>query len=422
MTTPFDRFRLDATYRRTGPSDGLRSIILGGSPFTVFRLSEGGVRVAERIEAQLPLPDGHAALTNRLLAAGAIHPLPPDGPGPYTAADVTVVMPTLDRDVTVDHDGPMVVVDDGSSRRIDVPAGATVLRHDHPHGPGAARQAGLALVRTPLVAFVDTDVSVPAGWLDGLLWLFANPAVGLVAPRVRSAPGSSLLARYERDRSPLDLGAEPARIAAGTRVSYVPAAAIVCRMDALRSIGGFDTRLRFGEDVDLVWRLTDAGWSCRYEPDVVVEHQSRPTWQAWVRQRRDYASSTRPLAARHPGMLAPVRINRWSAGVWALVGLRRPFAAAALTAVSVAGMWRKVPGLPRGDGAALVVRGHLGAGQQLASAVRRAWLPGAVVLSMCSRRARRLTLLALLEPLLHWRPRRGVTPLVIIADDLASHR
>jgi hypothetical protein len=90
--------------------------------------------------------------------------------------------------------------------------------------------------------------------------------------------------------------------------------------------------------------------------------------------------------------------------------------------MSVAGMWRKVPGLPRGDCAALVLHGHLGAGQQLAGAVRRAWLPGAVVLSTFSRRARRLTLLALLEPLLHWRPGRGITPLVTIADDLASHR
>ena len=30
-------------------------------------------------------------------------------------------------------------------------------------------------------------------------------------------------------------------------------------LDALRSIGGFDTTLRYGEDVDLVWRLTEAG-------------------------------------------------------------------------------------------------------------------------------------------------------------------
>ena len=35
--------------------------------------------------------------------------------------------------------------------------------------------------------------------------------------------------------------------AAGTRVSYVPAAAIVVRTDALRAIGGFDECLRHNE-------------------------------------------------------------------------------------------------------------------------------------------------------------------------------
>ena len=78
------------------------------------------------------------------------------------------------------------------------------------------------------------------------------------------------VARYDAEHSPLDLGPEPARVRAGTRVSYVPAAAIVCRVDAIREIGGFDEALRFGEDVDLVWRLDAAGWRCRYEPVATV--------------------------------------------------------------------------------------------------------------------------------------------------------
>ena len=100
--------------------------------------------------------------------------------------------------------------------------------------------AGLATVTTPLVAFVDSDVVLPDGWLDELLPHFDDPRVGLVAPRIRSTPGTSVLERYEAQRSPLDLGPEPARIRAGTRVSYVPAAAIVVRVDAIREVGGFD--------------------------------------------------------------------------------------------------------------------------------------------------------------------------------------
>src|SRR4029079_460923 len=115
-------------------------------------------------------------------------------------------------------------------------------------GPAAARNAGLAKVDTPLVAFLDTDVEAADGWLEPLLGYFDDPRVALVAPRVRSTPRSGHLAMYESARSPLDLGDEAARVAAGTRVSYVPAAALVVRTEALRAIGGFDETLRVGED------------------------------------------------------------------------------------------------------------------------------------------------------------------------------
>ena len=76
---------------------------------------------------------------------------------------------------------------------------------------------------TPLVAFVDTDVDVDDGWLEALIPHFADPRVALVAPRVMSSDGeSSTIAGYELSRSPLDLGSEPGRIAAGSRISYVP--------------------------------------------------------------------------------------------------------------------------------------------------------------------------------------------------------
>ncbi len=182
------------------------------------------------------------------------------------------------------------------------------------------RNVGLQRVTTPLVAFVDSDVQCPDGWLAPLLAHFADPR-SPSSPRVVAAgtSGRTLLGDYERSNGPLDLGDEPARIDAGTRVSYVPAAAIVCRVDAVRSIGGFDPTLRFGEDVDLVWRLREAGWRCRYEPASEVGHEPRATLREWTRQRIGYGSSAAPLAARHPDALAPLRMSGWSAGVWALV-------------------------------------------------------------------------------------------------------
>ena len=263
-----------------------------------------------------------------------------------------------------------------------------MLRHDTNRGPGPARNTGLAQVTTPLVAFLDTDVFTPEGWLAALLTHFADDRVALVAPRVASAPGGSWLARYEQRHSPLDLGDEPARIVAGTRVSYVPAAALLCRVSALRDIGGFDDSLRLGEDVDLVWRLARAGHRCRYEPASVVQHQPRPTFAALLRQRFGYGHSAALLAKRHPGALAPVRMSGWSALSWVLIAARRPILGIGVAVATTVALQRKLHDVPPTESARLAGLGHIAAGRQLAEATVRVWWPFALVAAATCRRAR----------------------------------
>jgi mycofactocin system glycosyltransferase len=206
--------------------------------------------------------------------------------------------------------------------------------------------------------------------------------------------GTGVLARYEQMRSPLDLGPAPARVAPTTRVAYVPAAVLVCRTEALRAVGGFDTALRYGEDVDLVWRLHEAGWRCRYEPAVQARHDTRRTLGAWLAQRYRYGTSAAPLAARHPGALAPVRMSGWSAAAWipTLCGL--PVVGALVAAGTTVALVRKLRTVPARECVRLAGLGHLYAGRLLAGALTRAWWPLAVVAALCSRRARRTLLVA----------------------------
>jgi mycofactocin glycosyltransferase len=422
------RFALDPSCRI---DDGGR-VLIGGSPLTLFRLSAAGAGVVEAIRSGRAPVTGHEQLTDRLVEAGAAHPRPEPGSGP-ASTDVTLVIPARDPPparlaALVQHTraGAAIIVDDASTRPIDDIAGATVIRFARNRGPGAARQAGVALVTTPYVAFLDADTTPPLGWLDALLPHFADDRVALVAPRVRSTPGHGVLARYERWRSPLDLGSGPARVRAGTRISYVPAAAVVVRVAAFSAVGGFDPTLRFGEDVDLVWRLDAAGWRVRYEPDATVLHDPRPGFGAWLRQRFSYGSSAAPLARRHPGALAPARLNRWSAAAWGaavvspMVGITIAGATTALLARKLAAVrhpWRiagRLAGL-----------GHLFAGRILATALVRAWLPFALVAMVVSRRARWLTGIAVIAPpVVTWaRARPGIDPVravgLHIADDLA---
>ncbi|MEI8240613.1 MAG: glycosyltransferase family 2 protein, partial [Actinomycetota bacterium] len=228
---------------------------------------------------------------------------------------------------------------------------------------------------------------------------------------------------YEQRHSPLDLGTEPARVVSGTRVSYVPAAAIVCRVDALRAIDGFDASMRVGEDVDLAWRLVDAGHRCRYEPLSTVHHRARPTWGALLRQRVGYGRSAAPLSQAHTGALAPARLSGWSLAVWMLVIARRPFSAVALATATGVALQRKLRHLPPGEIARLVALGHLGAGRQLAEATRRVWWPLAIP-ALCWRRTRRAVMLAFIAPALAEAVRtRTAQPLLDwplrVADDAA---
>ena len=373
------RYVLDASVQTWNNAEG-GMVMVGGSPLKLFRLTPAGARTVEALGSGRPADD--SPLVERLLDAGAIHPVA-DDPGPWSPGDVTVVVPTLGEPRHVPPGA--LVVDDGSRPPVD---GAT-LRLDRNRGPGAARNAGLAATTTALVAFVDADVELPDGWLEPLLHHFADPRVAVVAPRVVTAPRPGAISAYESRHGPLDMGPEAGRVRAGTRVSYLPAAVLVCRVEAIREVGGFDEAMRFGEDVDLVWRLDDAGWRCRYDPRSVIEHEPRPDWRSWVAQRVGYGSSAGPLAMRHPGKLAPLRLSGWSLAAWCLTIGGRPLIGAVVGGGSAAALIPKLPDVPPGDAFRLAARGNARAGESIATAVRRTWFPIVAVLALRSKIARR---------------------------------
>lgn len=370
--------------------------ILGGSPTTYLRLTDAGRRVVDAIARGEAV--AASALVDRLIDTGAAHRVPdqgvPDnGSRRFDLVDVTVVVPALDAAVDrrgLDGVASIIVVDDGSYP----PLPDAMIRHDHPRGPGPSRNDGATRVDTDLILFLDTSVTMAPGALVTMLGHFDDPQVALVAPRVRSRAGVSRLARYERRRSPLDLGPRSARVAPRTRVSYVPSAAVMIRTDVFHALGGFDEQLRYGEDVDLVWRLAARGCRMRYVADAVAEHSPRSSWRALLRQRFSYGSSAAALARRHGELVAPAMLSPWSIAVWALAFVGQPVLSAGVAAGTTVTLHRKLPSLPTSEAVRLTVNGHLGAGRQLLEATRRAWLPIVVVAAVGSRRSRRLLALA----------------------------
>jgi len=364
-------FQVDASWQRFG------RVLLAGSPLKLFRTTSRGAETLSAIESGEEVAP--SALVDRLLDAGAIHPSIDAATSSFTAEDVTVVTPQLGGSVRGER---RITVDDGSQPPIP---GATI-RLTSNRGPAAARNAARPLVNTPLIAFVDADVTLAGDqWLEPLLAHFNDTKVGLVAPRVRG-----------ESNSPLDLSGEPARIRAGTRVSYVPGAAIVVRTESFDAIGGFDEGLRFGEDVDFVWRLDQAGWRCRYEPAASVWHSPRSTFKDRLQQHVGYGTSAAPLALRHSGALTPIRVNGWTAIVWTLVGAGQPVLAITTAAGTAAALIPKLSGVPAGATLKIALHGHLRAGSQLAITIRRVWWPIVLTGSLISKRMRWIALAAVL--------------------------
>ena len=204
MTPLPEGFRIDLDGSVRSFRDG--TVLVGGHPGRLITLNDDGVEALNQM-----LGDGTASpaarqLGRRLVDAGMAHPRPRHaagspgigGSGAVTAeTTVTVVVPVRDRTAALDRclaslgtTAPVVVVDDASVDPAAVAEvcdrhGARMITRWVNGGPGAARNDALSVIATDLVAFVDSDCAVPGGWLNRLTWMFDDPHLGAVAPRVR---------------------------------------------------------------------------------------------------------------------------------------------------------------------------------------------------------------------------------------------
>ena len=121
-----------------------------------------------------------------------------------------------------------------------------------------------------LVAFMDTNHGV------GIAGPTIVDSLGVTYPSVRQFPNvllaglHALLAPWwqgnpftKRYRSPGRHG----------QVDWVSGSFFICRAAAFQAIGGFDERyFMFAEDMDLCWRLQQAGWGVAVVPEASVTH------------------------------------------------------------------------------------------------------------------------------------------------------
>jgi N-acetylglucosaminyl-diphospho-decaprenol L-rhamnosyltransferase len=214
--------------------------------------------------------------------------------------------------------GAVVVVDnkstDGSMAWLSA-AGPSVRAVEAPSnlGYGAGANLGSEHTEAPYLIVCNPDLVIKPGAVGTLLEvLLERPEVGLVGPLLRGSSGhvypsgrdfpglgeslghgfvgmfwggNPWTRRYRR------IGAEQHR---SRSADWVSGAFFLVRRDAFESVAGFDeSYYMYVEDVDLCWRLRQAGWDIWYEASAEVVHeQGRST------KRHPY----RMLVAHHRSM------------------------------------------------------------------------------------------------------------------------
>jgi mycofactocin system glycosyltransferase len=412
------------------------TVLVGGSPLTSLRIADPARGLGDG--RRLTVTDqGSARIADRLLATNLAQPELTATPIP-SPRELTVVVPVRDRPDQLDRclaslaGLDCIVVDDASLEpravaHITRRHGATLVPLDHNVGPAAARNVGLARVATAYVAFVDSDVEVRPEDLLALLRHFADPAVVLAGPRVvgRTSTGRPRwFERYESRDSSLTLGTRSGVVRAGAGVAWLPSACLVGRTASLGD--GFDALMRVGEDVDLVWRLTDAGHRVRYDADVEARHETRSTVRGWLGRKAFYGSGSASLAVRHGSHVAPAVLSPAYA-VAAAATLSRHRFAPPLAAVALLRGRRAVAGVLPAESTgtqveSIALRGFGWALRQESALLLRHWWPATLIAALVSRRVRRAVVTALLVDLVVVLKDTEALPLADLPAHLAARR
>jgi N-acetylglucosaminyl-diphospho-decaprenol L-rhamnosyltransferase len=189
----------------------------------------------------------------------------------------------------------IVVVDNASSdgsadaaRAADV----EIVALDANVGFGSGANRGVARTGTPYVVICNPDLEVEPGANKALTEVLdGDDALGIVAPRIETpdgrlypsartfpdmvdAAGHAFLHFVWRD-NPFSRRYKMLDWDHSTPgdVDWVAGTYFMARRTAWDAVGGFDEDFfMYLEDVDLCWRMRDAGWRTRYEPAARVVH------------------------------------------------------------------------------------------------------------------------------------------------------
>ncbi len=293
--------------------------LVARAPLSVLRINPALGELARRAAASPLTPSSRkeGELLEQLAERGFMERVRQPGTAAGPLPTVSIVIPVKDRAdelerclvsialITYPADLiQLIVVDDGSSdgsAEVARRCGATVIPSGGTgRGPAAARNAGARVATGEILAFIDSDCTASENWLDELIPAFGNPDTAAVGGLVDGMCRNSAVDRYESVMSSLSLGNRERSGSSGDDTFYLPSCNLLVRRQDFTAAGGFKDEMHVGEDVDLTWRLRDAGRAITYLPLGRVFHEHRSSVRSFMSRRFDYGTSEGILQRLHP--------------------------------------------------------------------------------------------------------------------------
>jgi GT2 family glycosyltransferase len=222
----------------------------------------------------------------------------------------------------------VIVVDDGSTD--DTAAvvaqfeGVRLIRTPNA-GLASARNVGAAAATGEIIAYLDADAWPDPHWLHYLADTFDRTSSGAVGGPNIPPPGAGAVAEGVA-RSP---GGPIHVLVSDTEAEHIPGCNFSIRKDVLEGLGGFDRQFRSaGDDVDLCWRLQEAGHRIGFNPAAMVWHHRRNSVREYWRQQRGYGRAEALLERKWPHRYNAAGHVSWGGYMYGnafarLVGFRR---------------------------------------------------------------------------------------------------
>ena len=198
-------------------------------------------------------------------------------------------------------DYEIIVVDDGSTDSTRSIAGlysqVRYLRHEQNLGLSAARNTGITAASGEIVAFTDSDCRADEDWLYYLVGdLLTSENAGIGGPNLLPPEDSRVAAAVMA--SP---GGPAHVMLTDQQAEHLPGCNMAFYKRVLVEIGEFDPIFRqAGDDVDVCWRLLQAGHKLGFSPAGFVWHFRRSTVRDYLRQQHGYGQAEARLVRKHP--------------------------------------------------------------------------------------------------------------------------